>query len=336
MKPNVLAFYRPTSGVSYHRIERPLRRLNELGLINLTLLNGSDPLGKIDLPSYTHVISSRFIPVRAEAIEIFANLCKSRGVRVIVDQDDWWHLPAEHDGWKKYEQSIHLTAPDGSVKGVRGIRWLIERSMKIADEVWVTHNYLAKKVHQFNKNTVVIPNAIHPEDPQWQHTRQPSEHLRFGYIGGVSHRKDLQRSGIDLSEVNGYCVNIENYAENTKAPNILQKKIVHNYGELYQQIDVSLAPLIPSEFARCKSNLKMLEAGFSGCAIIVQNVAPYTSIARPGVNCIGVDWSNNDWMKEIRNLHKDRALELAAQLAIDVQPYQMDKVNQIRQHALLK
>lgn len=54
---------------------------------------------------------------------------------------------------------------------------------------------------------------------------------------------------------------------------------VKDFGKCYDQIDISVIPLVDDKFNACKSELKLLEAGFKGRAAIVSNVKPYTLLA---------------------------------------------------------
>ena len=51
---------------------------------------------------------------------------------------------------------------------------------------------------------------------------------------------------------------------------------IGRYGSNYNLFDVSLAPIIPSEFNSCKSQLKIIEAGFHKKPIIASETMPYT------------------------------------------------------------
>jgi glycosyltransferase involved in cell wall biosynthesis len=52
----------------------------------------------------------------------------------------------------------------------------------------------------------------------------------------------------------------------------------------YDEIDVSLIPLVNNEFNLCKSPLKLVEAYLKGCLPIVYNIPLYTQYITNGVN----------------------------------------------------
>ena len=82
-----------------------------------------------------------------------------------------------------------------------------------------------------------------------------------------------------------------------------------NYAKLYDLIDVSLVPLYSTMFSSCKSELKLIEAGFKKKACIVSNVAPYAGIATDE-NSILVNENRNyiDWFTGMRKFIKDKDL----------------------------
>jgi hypothetical protein len=54
---------------------------------------------------------------------------------------------------------------------------------------------------------------------------------------------------------------------------------VREFGKVHNELDIVVAPLKSSEFNSCKSNIKMLEAGFMDCAVMVHNVSPYKELS---------------------------------------------------------
>lgn len=111
------------------------------------------------------------------ALEIIKKI-KSFGGKVIVDLDDHWSLDPSHG---MYHQSKTHNFTNTIVSAV-----------KLADLVTVTTNILQKEVIKHNKNCVVLPNAINPNEPQFKPTPKESDKLRFGWLGGSSHAKDIE------------------------------------------------------------------------------------------------------------------------------------------------
>jgi len=204
----------------------------------------------------------------------------------------------------------------------------IIRSMKAADEVWVTNKHLASKVKKYNTNIRIIPNAI--SVPTWQVERKPSEEVRFGYIGGNHHALDVRESTINLEGYESYVADVDGYAEIMKAAYKLPTMPPTHYHKLYEFFDVSLVPLTTSEFAKCKSHLKMLEAGFSKCALIVSNTQPYSPYITKD-NCIAISHPS-EWAGAIKRLKENpnQVADLTESLYEYVQDFTMDKINELR------
>ena len=105
---------------------------------------------------------------------------------------------------------------------------------------------------------------------------------------------------------------------------------ITNFATFYNEFDVALAPLKENYFNRCKSELKAIEAGWMGKAVIASNIHPYTNILNESNSCLV---KGNDWMKHIRKLttqHNFRN-DIAERLHEDVvSHYDLEKVNRTR------
>lgn len=317
MKPHILAFTRENSGVPFHRVESPFKEMASRGLVDVTFIEEILDVTPEMWEKVTHIVASRTFPV--VPLSHFKHLCKKEGVKLILDEDDWWSLPHTHPLYKTYDE--------------RKLSQKIQASMIVADEVWTTNKHLAKKISRLNKNVVVIPNALNEKDAQWQNTRLESETIRFGYIGGQHHQEDLKTAKIDLTGYDGYAADVDGYPELINAKKLDTKK-PQEYGTLYQHFDVSLAPLNPSEFAKCKSHLKMIEAGIAGCALIVSDVAPYSPYITKE-NCLAIP-HGGDWMKAIKRLNENpnQVEDLKAGLKEWAKDFTMEKINDLRWNAL--
>lgn len=68
-------------------------------------------------------------------------------------------------------------------------------------------------------------------------------------------------------------------------------KDVKTYGQVYNELDVCLVPLRDTKFNKCKSELKIIEAGVMGKSVIVSDVTPYKEYIKDGENgLIATDW----------------------------------------------
>jgi len=100
------------------------------------------------------------------------------GIVTIMDLDDYW-LPTK-------EHPVHQLVLQNK------LHEKILANMKVAGHVITTTPIFAKEISKYNKNVYVLPNAINPNEPQFQQETLKSEKLRFGWLGGSSHLHDLK------------------------------------------------------------------------------------------------------------------------------------------------
>jgi hypothetical protein len=61
------------------------------------------------------------------------------------------------------------------------------------DYVTTTTEIFANKIRKYNKNVLVLPNAIDPNEPQYKPIKNPSKRIRFGFVMGSAHEKDMEQ-----------------------------------------------------------------------------------------------------------------------------------------------
>jgi len=102
-------------------------------------------------------------------------------IPVILDIDDHFKLGNDHP--------MSLTA--------KKERWHepIINHLKLADYVTTTTPIFADVLKQHNKNVFVFPNAINPDEKQYQQEKKKSDKVRVGIICGSSHLHDIELLG---------------------------------------------------------------------------------------------------------------------------------------------
>jgi glycosyltransferase involved in cell wall biosynthesis len=105
-------------------------------------------------------------------------MLQSMGIIVIGDVDDYW-LPTK-------EHPIHQLIVQNK------LHEKIVNNLKVCDYVITTTEIFANEIRKFNKNVIVFPNGVDPEDPQFNEPTLPSEKIRVGWLGGSSHLHDLK------------------------------------------------------------------------------------------------------------------------------------------------
>lgn len=263
---------------------------------------------------------------------------KADGVKIIVDWDDFFELDPSHYLYETFrahnfeEQAIAF--------------------LSYADVVTVTTELLAAKLRPYHRNIVVIRNALPFDKSQFTLSTDKSSGTPVVWAGGASHADDLQvvtwaMEDYSLLTLAGY-ENIDKVAKGTHKEMSAQEWLkikntfegvnlvpavadIKNYMQVYDTHRLAIAPLIDNEFNRCKSNLKILEAGAKGIPIICSKVLPYFNpIDEPFVDYASKTW---EWEQELNRYIKnpsyceDRGLALAEHVRLH---YNLDDANELR------
>jgi glycosyltransferase involved in cell wall biosynthesis len=107
----------------------------------------------------------------------FIPILRSMGIKTICDIDDYW-LPTK-------EHPLHQLIVQNK------IHEKILANIKGADYVTTTTEIYADEIRKYNKNVVVLPNAIDPNESQFKEKTPECDRLRIGWLGGSSHLHDL-------------------------------------------------------------------------------------------------------------------------------------------------
>jgi glycosyltransferase involved in cell wall biosynthesis len=249
--------------------------------------------------------------------------------QIAVDVDDWWHLDPHHI---MYEHHMAANTPLHQTK-----------HLEIADVVTTTHERLAEKVYEFNKNVVIVPNAI-PQHEYFPVVKTESEYTRIFWQGSITHERDiaLLRNPIKRLDAKkfmmvmaGHTNQVEwdrmasMYTNGMRLPGVVLPGVgVTEYYRNYQYADVCVCPLIESPFNAMKSNLKVLEAAHSGLPVIASDVHPYKGMPLMYVGRQG-DWYR--WLNDVDG-HKEHAAKLSEYVRVH---YDFDTINEKRKSIFL-
>ena len=99
------------------------------------------------------------------------------GIVTICDIDDYW-LPTK-------EHPLHQLIIQNKINEK------IVANIKAASYVTTTTELYADEIRKINKNVIVLPNAIDPNEAQFKEKTEESDRLRIGWLGGSSHLHDL-------------------------------------------------------------------------------------------------------------------------------------------------
>lgn len=104
--------------------------------------------------------------------------CDKLGIVTIMDIDDHWSPGPDHPAWQIIKQNE--------------LDKKIAKNLKVSRNITTTTSVFADEISKLNKNVFVIPNAINPNEKQYQSNPEKSDRVRIGWLGGSSHMKDLE------------------------------------------------------------------------------------------------------------------------------------------------
>lgn len=357
---------RPTTGMDLYRMIFPYYPIHNSEGFECHMLS-MDEFDMNPLTCDVYVINRSRELFRAQRV-------KAEGKKLIIDVDDYWHLPKwhpispdvltkalkiarEHPEKRKDIEAINAAQRILNVESTAPFN--IEESIRIADHVTCSVPQLADKIRLLNPNVTVVKNTIPSKAIHYTPEKSRSRFLRFGWLGGTYHFRDvsLMFDGItklhrDQTEkgkyqflssfnVNSEYMEIEKiftcnyrfvspqYREHLTQFSTVASHLglhepyrrvfgvpVEDYGSLYRDVDVSLIPLKHGVFNSMKSELKLVEAGSTGCAAIVSDVLPYKPYLKDKKNCLKVSGSMG-WYTAFKMLINNRELvkDLRAGLA---------------------
>jgi len=172
---------------------------------------------------------------------------------------------------------------------------------------------LATRLAPYAANVVVLPNYL--DERIWNAPlRRRKSAVVVGFAGSVTHARDLEMIEDALLDI------ADRYAERVairlmgctterlvRHPRVATIEHVTSY-EAYARamqrsgMDIGLAPLVPSEFNVCKSNIKWLEYAACGVAGVFQDLAPYTTCVAPSATGLFAGTSAVQWRDQIEYL----------------------------------
>ena len=247
---------------------------------------------------------------------------KKQGIRFIMDIDDSPFLNPHNP---LYENSIKNYDIEREIELLRNV-----------DMVWTTTERLRDILYMYNQNILVIPNSIPFGKDQFSDNTVPYEE-RNGtiYAGESSHQEDLSIiSGISGITFAGYKEN--EYFKNIKKEFPEAKFIRHCnldcYMDVYNGMEMSIAPLIYNSFNECKSNLKILEAGCKGIPVICSKIEPYLH------DHVLMARSKIEFEYWISIMHKDKSRQIDCGKSLQdyvITNYNMPYINELRRQAIV-
>ena len=178
-KIRILVVPSDRTGVSYYRSTIPHIKLEEYFPHDFRVdidyepdLNNDSYLKQYDLIHYHRTLGDY------DNLPKLLDRCDELGIVTIMDLDDHWSPGPDHPAWAIIQQ--HQL--DKKILG----------NIKVSRNITTTTSVFADEIGKVNKNVYVLPNAINPEEKQYQSNSEKSDRIRIGWLGGSSHMKDLE------------------------------------------------------------------------------------------------------------------------------------------------
>ena len=312
--PFILAHCADCQGCGWHRIVLPASLLKMHALANVTVITMHWPIERImaaepDVIIWQRQIEKHQIERMREVREKLPN-----AIMVYELDDHLGDVPDEN--W----HSAFLPPVDMILDRMR-------EALELCDHAVVTTPYMAQWMQSLARpgfKVHIVPNIL----PELDDTntlpsisaRPGGRKLRLGWGGGISHSGDFeQMAGVfdkisEMYEVEWQFIG----ADPREHLNIaITDYTFHGaaatdkYLQALSQLDLDLviAPAADNNFNRAKSNLRLIQSGFCGSAVIASPVEPYTLDDPP---VFGYASNADQWIEQIGRFIKGTNAERLA------------------------
>lgn len=328
--------------VSYYRMVKPNQVLNRLHPeIEFThALPNDEGITDEILKDFNLVIFCRRIP------EGYAERLNKLGIKFGVDLDDYWHLPEDHLLYEYYKENNEAQV---IIESLGAAHFVTCTTSLLADEIKEYNKNVFVIENGIDTEANWQPNKMPSNRIRYGFT-QGSTHLpdvhsiHLDVQKALKDRKFYSKGQIVLTGFNAthgeqsiyvgyermltdnlkplikyeydYCrqlMTLHTPKETDKPYRRIESLDVFEFPKVYDEFDISVVPLLDNKFNSCKSELKMIEAGFKNVAIMCSNVNPYSSLMTKE-NSFSLNEKNfYEWSRYILmnpNSVKDKAAQL--------------------------
>ena len=167
-------------GVGFYRSTQPHIQLEKQFPEDFSVTIDMNPdFGKIEeFKKYDIVHIHKALFQNMDLLYKTLDFFKKNGIVTIMDIDDHWKLGPHHPQYLT-QKTYHFDR-------------IIKQNFSLFDYVTTTTKIFANEIKPYNKNVVVLPNAIDPTDKRFQTIKEKSDFIRIGMIMGSSHEYDMQ------------------------------------------------------------------------------------------------------------------------------------------------
>lgn len=240
------------------------------------------------------------------------------GIPIVSDIDDLYlieHLPTDNPAYYCYhpkslneKQFLLYKSGDLDPETYHNDRLdCLHESFRLADRMTVTTTALARQYAEFNPEIDALPNSWDDTNPHWTSPKGNHGGVWIYFGGSLTHLGDLELLRGSLEPVLGeYPEAMLTVAGDSRLLDIFdipgERKNFLGYNEfdtyplLAKHADIMLAPLRDTTFNRCKSDIRLLEAGIIGAPWIASPLPQYKDWGVGGAYAV----RSMEWMRSLR------------------------------------
>lgn len=290
----------PLNGQGYYRYQEPSRQMARIEGISAIDCDPWHPLFPALAETADVLVLQQYNPEWVSLV----HERRARGQVTVVEVSDYYF---DFQPW-------HASARAWSDQFCRDE---LIRLVAAADGVQTTTEPLAEHLRKWNAQVRVFPNHL-PEIPDL--SVLPDRPLVIGWAGSGSHLSDWRVAAPFVANWVKKTPNVKLHVMCEQAASGMVQLPADRYqftpsgslGEyllFLRGLDVGLAPLLPGEFNRCRSDLKYLEYSVSGVVGIYQQYQPFSSSVVHGTT--GFLFSSVDEMiAQLDTVSRNRDLRL--------------------------
>lgn len=232
------------------------------------------------------------------------------GTKFVLDaDDDFWNIPQSNPIWRQ----------DNVESNIEQIQYCITNTPYLVTSC--PNLQEAYKKHRPELETYMLPNYI----GGYKHKAfDNGENVVISFFGGVSHKKDLEKSGFmeALRQIMKKYPNVSagSVGLELKLTGTLKKRYTFNPGlpgqdyvkKLWPAInaDIAVAPLEYNIFNRRKTNIKWQETALIPAAFVGTDIPPYKGTVENEKTGLLVYNSPEAWFDALERLVLDKKLRL--------------------------
>lgn len=269
--PRVIGYAHDSWASGFYRVKSPLSALAATGMASVLFLPENHvqsfptPYEVEKMQADYLLLHHCFSDVQLAHLQQFK---KQLTIPIVLSIDDLLtHIPDYNPMSEKIPKNINNK---------------LKTAFKLADRVIVSTNYLAEQYRTLANEITVIPNFI--SEQIWPITRNTSSfqrRLRIGWAGAGQHHADLAWLAPIIKATKDHV----QWVFFGDKPDLVHTDWIEYHAPVsftkYHEVlpslnlDIGIAPLRDNPFNHAKSNLKLLEYGALGLAVICSDITPY-------------------------------------------------------------